>query len=104
MQKYGVEEGSGDGALLFGQRYSDSGHLADAFSLPQDDIQHSSIDGAVGRVDEGRSDKLGWLSEAVDTAFALLMAGWIPGQIVVDDGVKELLEVDPLGQAVRSDE
>ena len=28
------------------------------------------------------------------------MPGGVPGQIVVNDGVEQLLEVDPLGQAV----
>ena len=44
------------------------------------------------------------LAEAVDPALALLVAGRVPGQVVVDDGVEVLLEVDALGQAVGGDQ
>ena len=47
---------------------------------------------------------LGRLAEAVDAAFALLMPGRVPRQVVVDDGVEELLEVDAFGQAIGGDE
>ena len=35
---------------------------------------------------------------------ALLVAGRVPGQVVVDDGVEVVLEVDSLGEAVGRDE
>ena len=47
---------------------------------------------------------LGRLAEAIDAALALLMPRRIPGQIVVDDRVEELLEVDAFRKAVGGDE
>ena len=44
------------------------------------------------------------LAVAVDPALALLVAGGVPGEVVVEDGVEVLLEVDPLGEAVRRHE
>ena len=44
------------------------------------------------------------LAEAVDAAFALLVPGGVPGEVVVDDGVEVVLEVDALGQAVGGDQ
>ena len=44
------------------------------------------------------------LAEAVDAALALLVAGRVPGQVVVDDGVEVVLQVDALGQAVGGDQ
>jgi hypothetical protein len=61
-------------------------------------------DVAVRREHHDRSDKLRRLTEAVYPPLALLVPGWIPRQIEVNDGIKELLQVDPFGQAVRRDE
>ncbi len=44
------------------------------------------------------------MAKAVDTAFALLVAGGIPGRVVLNDGVRELLEVDAFGEAIGGDQ
>jgi hypothetical protein len=46
----------------------------------------------------------GGLAVAVDAALALLVAGGVPREVVVDDGVEVLLEVDAFGEAVGGDE
>ena len=51
-----------------------------------------------------RLDRRGRLAEAVDTTFALFVAGGVPREVVVDDGLEGVLEVDALGQAVGRDE
>ena len=72
--------------------------------LAEDDIEHGAVDRAVRREHHDRSDELGRLAEAVDPSLALLVPGRVPRQVVVDDGVEELLEVDAFGQAVGGDE
>jgi hypothetical protein len=72
--------------------------------LAQENLQHDAVDGAVRRVERDRANDRALLAEAVDATLALLMAGRIPGEVVMDDGVKTVLEVDALAQAVSSDE
>src|SRR5690606_40950300 len=43
-------------------------------------------------------------AEAVDSAFPLLVASRVPGEVVVDDAVEVLLQVDALGEAVGRDQ
>jgi hypothetical protein len=40
------------------------------------------------------------LPETIDAAFALFVAGGVPGQIVVDDSGEQMLQVDAFGEAV----
>ena len=44
------------------------------------------------------------LAEPVDPAFALLVAGRVPRQVVVDDGLEVFLQVHAFGQAVGRDQ
>ena len=52
-------------------------------------------------VEGDRADDVAWLAEPVDAALALLVAGGVPGQVVVDDGLELLLQVHPLATGSR---
>ena len=72
--------------------------------LAEQDVEHDAVDLVVRAVEGERADDVAWLAEAVDAALALLVAGGVPGQVVVDDGVEVLLQVDALAQAVGGDQ
>jgi hypothetical protein len=44
------------------------------------------------------------LAEAVHAALPLFVAGGVPGKVVVNDGVKAVLEVDSFREAIGGDE
>ena len=72
--------------------------------LAQQHVEHDPVDRRVRAVEGDHADRRLGLAVAVDAALALLVAGRVPGEVVVDDGVEVLLEVDALGQAVGRDE
>ena len=72
--------------------------------LAEQHVQDDAVDAVVGAVEGDRPDDAGALAEPVDAAFALLVAGRVPGQVVVDDGLEVLLQVHALRQAVGRDE
>ena len=45
-----------------------------------------------------------WMALAVLASFALFVPGGIPGEVVVDDGVEQALQVDAFAQAVGGHE
>ena len=94
------------GDLLAGARHGDGDAevALDALVLADQDIEDHAVDRVVRAVVGDDADLGLLLPEAVDAPFALLVAGGVPGQVVVQDGVEVLLEVDALGQAVGADE
>ena len=72
--------------------------------LADQHVEHDAVDAVVLAVEGEGADDVPALAVAVDAAFALLVAGGVPGQVVVDDGGEVLLQVDALGQAVGGDE
>ena len=87
-----------------GDRDGDAQLGADLLVLAEQDLEHDLVDDVVDAVDRGDLDRRRRLPVAVDAALALFEPGRVPRQVVVDDGVEELLEVDALGQTVRGDE
>ena len=72
--------------------------------LADQDIEDDAVDGVVRAV-PGDDPHLGLLlPEAVHPALALLVAGGVPGEVVVQDGIEVLLEVDAFGEAVGAHE
>ncbi len=71
--------------------------LPNAGTLAQDDVKHGTVDGVVGAIEESRTHDPRGLAETVDPPLALLVAGGIPGEVVMNDRVEEILEVDALG-------
>src|SRR5690606_42111559 len=49
------------------------------------------------------TDFLGLLAEPVDAAFALFVACRVSGQVVMDDGGEQMLQVDAFGKAICGD-
>ena len=85
-----------------GDRDSEAG--ADRPRLPVQDLQDHDVDQVVLPVVGQDPDRRARLPEAVHPALPLLVAGRIPRQVVVEDGIEVLLEVDPLAEAVGADE
>ena len=72
--------------------------------LAQQDLHDQAID-LIVRAEQGdRAHLVGGLAEPVHAALPLLVAGRVPGQVVVDDGLKVVLQVDAFGQAVGGDQ
>ena len=72
--------------------------------LADEDVEDDAVDAVVLAVEGDGADDVARLAEAVDAAFALFVAGGVPGEVVVDDGVEVVLEVDAFGQAVGGDQ
>ena len=77
-------------------RDRDPQRAADRLVLAEQDVEHDPVDLVVDPVVGQHPDDLGGLAVAVNPALALLVAGRVPAQVVVDDGVEVVLEVDPL--------
>src|SRR5690606_22345183 len=74
--------------------------LTDLAVFSNEDLKHLAVDTVVTAIQGDDLHPVAFLAVAVDAALPLVMAGWIPGQVVVDDGVEIVLEINPLGQAV----
>ena len=72
--------------------------------LAQQHVEHDAVDLVVDAVVGDDPHLACWLAVAVDAAFALLVAGRVPGQVVVHDRVEVVLQVDALAQAVGGDQ
>ncbi len=72
--------------------------------LAQQHVEDDAVDLVVDAVVGEDADGLAVLAVAVDAALALLVARGVPGEVVVDDRVEQLLEVDALAEAVGADE
>jgi hypothetical protein len=71
-----------------------AGRLPYCFGLAKDHIQDSPVDRAVRREEQHGAHERARLAEPIDAALALLMAGRIPGQIVMDHRVEQVLQID----------
>jgi len=78
--------------------------LPDEVGLLEDHLEDETVDRVVLPVEHGAADFLRLLAEAIDTALALLVAGGIPREVVMDDRGEAVLEVDAFGEAVGRDE
>ena len=94
------------GDLLAGARHRDGDpqRAPDALVLADQDVEDDAVDGVVRAV-PGDHPHLGLLlPEAIHPALALLVAGGVPGEVVVQDGIEVLLEVDAFGETVGAHE
>ena len=87
-----------------GDRHRNAERAADRLVLADQDVEHESVDLVVDAVIGDHPDDLRGLAVAVDPPLALLVAGGVPRQVVMDDGVEVLLQVDPFAQAVGADQ
>jgi hypothetical protein len=62
------------------------------------DVEDHAVDLVVYPVVGEDADRVFGLAVALDTALALFVAGGVPGEVVVEDGVEVLLEVYSLGE------
>jgi hypothetical protein len=99
-EHHGVHQRAGDGAAFVRKRDSDPGCLSDRLGFAEDDIENRAVDGTVGRVEQYRTNQRCRLAKAIDAAFALLMAGRIPRQVVMNDRVEKSLEIDAFRETI----
>ena len=73
--------------------------------LAEQDVEDDAVDLIVDAVvGERTRTAVRGLAVAIHSAFTLFMARRVPGEVVVEDCIKVLLEVDAFAQAVRTDE
>ena len=98
-----VDEEFGEPPLILRERDRGAEGTADPVSLFQEDRHDLGVNRVVLTIESNDHDFGPPLAEAVDPSLTLLKAVGVPGQIIVEDCVKVLLEVDSLTQAVGSD-
>ena len=103
-QEYRLEQRLRERVALVRHGHRDAEFLPDTGRLAQDDLEYRTIHRVVDAVDERGAHRFARLTEAIDTALALLMACRVPREVVVNDGVEVLLQVDALRQAVGGDQ
>ena len=79
-QQHGLEQGLAERVTIVRERHGHTEFLTDFLGLAEDDLQHRAIHRVVGAVNQRGPDDGAPLAEAVHAAFALLVAGGIPGQ------------------------
>ena len=104
IEQEGLGDGIDDALRVFGERDVDAGRSLDLTHLAEQDVEHDAIDGIVSAVEQAGFDLGGLLAEAVDPTFALFKPVRVPRKIVVEDGGKEILEVDALAEAIGGDQ
>ena len=87
-----------------GHRDRDTEIALDRLVLADQHFEDHAVDGVVGAVVGDDAHLALLLAEAVHASFALLVAGRIPGEVVVQHRVEVLLQVDALGETVGADE
>ena len=103
-EKQTLQDGVHKSLRINRHRDGDSEGIPDVLLLGSENIQDNAIDTVVGPVVGENADGLFLLAEAVDPSLALLVAGGVPCEVVVDDRIEGVLEVDTLGEAVGCDE
>ena len=96
LHERSLDEGLVDALFVFRHGHEHAQLFLDGLALAQDDVEHKAIDRVVLAVEHGAAHLGGLLTKAVHAAFALFVAGGVPGQVVVDDGGEEVLQVDAL--------
>jgi hypothetical protein len=71
--------------------------------LAEQHIQNDAVDLIVLAEQRQHLHGLALLPIAIDAAFSLLMARWIPTEVVVNYSIKLVLQVDAFTQTVSSD-
>jgi hypothetical protein len=103
-EEQALEDRLGDGVCVHRDRYGDAELVVDGAVLAEEDLEDDAVDGVVLAVEGDGADCGARLAVTIDAALALLVAGGVPGEVVVEDGVEGVLEVDALGEAVGADE
>ena len=78
--------------------------MTDRLVLAQEHLQHDPVNLVVDAVVGHRAYHALRLAVAIHPALALLVAGRVPAQVVVQHRVEVLLQVDPFAQAVGGDQ
>ena len=103
-QQQALEERLDDLLAVAGHGHRDAQRIANRFMFAQQHIQHDAIDLVVDAIIGDNFDALAWLAIAVDPALALFMPGRVPGQVILRDSVKGMLQVDALAEAIGADQ
>ena len=95
-----TDHGLFDGRIILGHGDQHAQLPADGLGLAQNDVEHKAVHRVVFAVQHGAAYFFCLLPEAVNPAFALFVAGGVPGQVIVHDRREQMLQVDAFGQAV----
>ena len=99
-----LEQRLGDLFAGTGHRDGDAEVALDALVLADQHIEDHAVDRVVRAVVGDDAHLRLLLAEAIDAAFALLVARWVPAQVVMQHRVEGLLKIDAFRQAVGADE
>jgi len=99
-----LDEGGEDLVAAGRDRNAHAEVSADRVVLAEQDIEDDAVDTVVRAVEHEGADDLAGLAEAVHPALPLLVAGGVPGEVVVHHGLEVALQVDALGEAVGGDQ
>ena len=103
-QQHIVDDGLDDLLRFDGNRHGDAKVAPNLLCFADEDVEDDLVHGIVRAVEQDRLHDLLRLAKPVYTALALLQPVRIPGQIVVNHGVKIVLKIDALAQAIGGDE
>ena len=92
------------GVTAGGDGNRNSKGLANLVMLANQDIQDHAVDLVIGAVVGDDLDFRFGLTKPVDPSITLFMTGRVPAQVIMDDGIKGVLQVDPFAQAIGADE
>ena len=67
-------------------------------------IQHDAVDLVIAAPIRDDLHVLAMLSKPIDSAFSLFVTRRVPTQVVVNHGIKNMLQVDAFAEAIRADE
>ena len=103
-QEQSLEDRFNDVFRIHGHGHRNAQGAANLAMLAKEHVEHDAVDTIIQPVVGDHMDLLAGLAIAIDPAFALLVAGWVPGEIIVEDSIEMLLQVDALAQAVSANQ
>ena len=90
-----------DALRIFREGHIDSGSALDLADFTQEYIEYDAINRIVCSVKKTGFDDGRHLTEAINTPLALFQTVWIPGQVIVQNPGKLILQVYTFREAVR---
>jgi hypothetical protein len=103
-QQHVVDDGLDDLLRLDWNRHRDAEVVPNLLCLADEHLEDDLVHGIVRAVEQDRLHDRLRLAKPVDPALTLLQPVRIPGQVVMNHGVKIVLKIDALAQAIGGDE
>jgi hypothetical protein len=103
-QQHVVDDGLDDLLRFDWNRHRDAEVVPNLLCLADEHFEDDPVHGIVRAVEQDRLHDRLRLAKPVDPALTLLQPVRIPGQVVMNHGVKIVLKIDALAQAIGGDE